>query len=129
MAISNIQETLLMYTKQKAVISNQLSDNMMQMLNSSKQVAEEQAKYNNVVSDIYYNYYESDPENYEILIERAEQEHELSLANLNSWEQEIELEKNDLETKLNEINAYESTWIKMLQNYIKVDFSYGGVSQ
>lgn len=129
MAISNIHETLLMYTKQKAVISNQLSDNMMQMLNSSKQVAEEQAKYNNVVSDIYYNYYESDPENYEILIERAEQEHELSLANLNSWEQEIELEKNDLETKLNEINAYESTWIKMLQNYIKVDFSYGGVSQ
>ncbi len=129
MAISNIHETLLMYTKQKAVISNQLSDNMMQLLNSSKQVAEEQAKYNNVVSDIYYNYYESDPENYEILIERAEQEHELSLANLNSWEQEIELEKNDLETKLNEINAYESTWIKMLQNYIKVDFSYGGVSQ
>lgn len=129
MAISNIHETLLMYTRRKALINDQLSTTMMNMLNSSKKVAEEQAKYNEEVNDVYYNYYEDDPDTYELLTEQLEQEHELALANLNSWEQELELEKNNLETQLNEINTFESTWTKLLQTNIKSDFSYGGVQQ
>ena len=129
MAISNLQETLLMYTKQKALINDKLSTNMMNILNATKQNAENQAKYNDEISDIYYSYYESDPDTYELLTEQCEQEHELELANLNSWEGELELEKNNLETQLNEISTFESTWTKLLQNNIKGDFSYGGVQQ
>lgn len=129
MAISNIHETLLMYTKQKALINDKLSTNIMNTLSASKQTAENQAKYNDQMDDIYYNYYEDDPETYELLTEQLEQEHELELANLNSWEQELELEKNNLETQLNEINTFESTWTKLLQTNIKSDFSYGGVQQ
>ena len=129
MAISNIQETLLFYTKQKSMINDKLSSTMMDLLNSSKRIAEEQAKYNNQVSDIYHNYYEDDPDTYELLTEQCEQEHELELANLDSWESELELEKNNLETRLNEITSYESTWTKLLQTNIKSDFTYGGVSQ
>ena len=70
-----------------------------------------------------------DYEAYELLTEQLEQEHELELANLNSWEQELELEKNNLETQLNEINTFEATWTKLLQTNIKSDFSYGGVQQ
>lgn len=102
---------------------------MMNTLSASKQTAENQAKYNDQMDDIYYNYYEDDPETYELLTEQLEQEHELELANLNSWEQELELEKNNLETQLNEINTFESTWTKLLQTNIKSDFSYGGVQQ
>lgn len=129
MAISNIHETLLMYTKQKALINDKLSTNMMNTLSASKQTAENQAKYNDQMDNIYYNYYEDDPETYELLTEQLEQEHELELANINSWEQELELEKNNLETQLNEINTFESTWTKLLQTNIKSDFSYGGVQQ
>lgn len=129
MAFANIHETLLLYTKQKALVNRELSTNMMNLLNSSKQVAENQAKYNDQVSDIYYNYYEEDPEHYKLLTEQLEQEHELELANLNSWEQELELEKNNLETRLNEINTFESSWTKLLQTNLKNDFSYGGMSQ
>ena len=129
MAISNIHETLLLYTKQKAMINDKLSTVMMDMLNSSKQTAENQAKYNDQINDIYYKYYEDDPETYELLTERCEQEHELELANINSWEQELELEKNNLETQLNEINTYESSWTKLLQTNVKNDFSYGGAQQ
>ena len=129
MAISNIHETLLLYTKQKSLINEKLSTVMMDMLNSSKQVAENQAKYNDQMNEIYYGYYEDDPENYELLTEQLQQEHELELANLKSWEQELELEKNNLETKLNEINTFESSWTKLLQTNIKNDFSYGGVQQ
>ena len=77
----------------------------------------------------WVNYYEDDPATYELLTEQLEQEHELELANVNSWEQELELEKNNLETQLNEISTFESTWTKMLQTNIKGDFSYGGVQQ
>ena len=129
MAISNIHETLLLYTKQKSLINDKLSTTMMDLLNSAKQTAESQAKYNDQMNDIYYNYYESDPETYELLTEQCEQEHELTLANLNSWEQVLELVKNNLETRLNEINTFESSWTKLLQTNIKGDFSYGGVSQ
>ncbi len=129
MAISNIHETLLMYTKQKALINDKLSSNMMNTLSASKQTAENQAKYNDQMDNIYYNYYEDDPETYELLTEQLEQEHELELANINSWEQELELEKNNLETQLNEISTFESTWTKLLQTNIKSDFSYGGVQQ
>ena len=129
MAISNIHETLLLYTKQKSLVNEKLSTVMMNMLNSSKQVAENQAKYNDQMNEIYYGYYEDEPENYELLTEQCQQEHELELANLNSWEQELELEKNNLETKLNEINTFESSWTKLLQTNIKNDFSYGGVQQ
>ena len=117
MAISNIHETLLMYTKQKALINDKLSTNMMNTLSASKQTAENQAKYNDQMDNIYYNYYDDDPETYELLTEQLEQEHEL------------ELEKNNLETQLNEISTFESTWTKMLQTNIKSDFSYGGVQQ
>ena len=109
MAISNIHETLLMYTKQKALINDKLSTNMMNTLSASKQTAENQAKYNDQMDNIYYNYYEDDPETYELLTE--------------------ELEKNNLETQLNEISTFESTWTKLLQTNIKSDFSYGGVQQ
>ena len=129
MAISNIHETLLLYAKQKALINDKLSTTMMNMLSSTKKTAETQAKYNEQMNDIYYNYYESDPETYELLTEQYNRQHELDLANLNSWEEELELEKNNLETQLNEITSFESSWTKLLQNNIKNDFSYGGVSQ
>ena len=129
MAISNIHETLLLYTKQKALINDKLSTNMMNTLSASKQTAEKQSKYNDKMNEIYYNYYEDDPETYELLTEQCNNEHELELANLNSWEQELEIEKNNLETQLNEISTFESSWTKLLQTNIKNYFSYGGVSQ
>lgn len=129
MAISNIHDTLLLYTKQKALINDKLSTNMMDLLNSSKQTAQEQSLYNKKMDDIYYNYYEDDQDTYELLVEQLQQDHETKLANLNSWESELEVEKNNLETQLNEITTFESTWTKLLQTNIKNDFSYGGVSQ
>ena len=129
MAISNIHDTLLLYTKQKALINDKLSTNMMDLLNSSKQTAQEQSLYNKKMDDIYYHYYEEDQDTYELLVEQLQQDHELKLANLNSWESELEVEKNNLETQLNEITTFESTWTKLLQTNIKNDFSYGGVSQ
>lgn len=129
MAISNLQETLLMYTKQKALINDKLSSVMFNMTSATRKSAESQAKYNEKMQEYYFEYYDEDPATYSDLIEVLNQDHELELANLESWEAELELQKNNYETRLNEITAYESSWTKLLQTNIKKDFSYGGQSQ
>jgi len=128
MAITNIQETLLMYTKQKARISQQISEVSFNLLNASKKVATEQSQYNSVLSNYYYEYYEDDPEQYELLVDQAENDHEMALAALNSWEAELECNKGTYETRLNEIVTYESSWTKLLQTNVKNDFTYGGTA-
>lgn len=129
MAISNIQETLLMYTKQKAQVNEKLSNIMFTMTSATRKNAEEQAKYNEQLQAYYYEYYEEDPTTYADLVEILNQDHELELANLESWEAELELQKNNYETKLNEITAFESSWTKLLQTNVKKDFAYGGQQQ
>ena len=55
MAISNIHETLLMYTKQKSKINAELSDVMFNMLQATKRNAEMQRDYNGKLQDAYYD--------------------------------------------------------------------------
>lgn len=138
MAISNIHETLLMYTKQKSMINNQLSDVLMDMMTATRQTAEKQQEYNTRLQNAYYDEdlgYFSDAETedgksaYMDLVEQMENNHEFELATLNAWESELELKKNTLETRLNEITTYETSWTKLLQTNIKNDFSYGGAGK
>ncbi len=127
MAISNLHETLLLYTKQKSMINDQLSGVMLNLMYATTQTADSQAKYNEQEQALYYEYYGTD--NYELMIEDLKKEHEWELATIESWEADLEVQKNTLETKLNTISSYESSWTKLLQTNIKNDFSYGGVSQ
>lgn len=130
MAISNIQETLLMYTKQKSMLNRNLSEVMFNMLNASKQNSEVQSKYNDKIQEIYYQYFDEDDNTYyETMTEKLEKEREFELANLNSWETQLEMDKNNYETRLNEVTTFEATWTKLLQTNVKNDFTYGGLSQ
>lgn len=130
MAIANIQETMLMYTKQKAMLNQKLGDVMFQIMNATRENAEMQAKYNDKQQYYYYEYYDSEDQTiYQEVMEQLEKDHEYELANLNSWESQLELDKNNYETRLNEVTTFESTWTKLLQNNIKNDFTYGGAGQ
>jgi hypothetical protein len=127
MAISNIHETLLMYTKQKSMISKKLGEVMMNMLSSTQQSADSQSKYNSKQQNYYFQYYMGgQPDQYELVMEELEMNHEFELAKLNAWEMQLELEKSNLETKMNEITTFEQSWTKLLGNNIKKEFSYGG---
>ncbi len=131
MAISNIQETLLMYTKQKAMINNKLSDVMFNITAAAREEAELQDKYN--AKERYYYYeYANNPDmqdEYQEVMEQLLKEHEFDLANIQSWESELETDKNNYETRLNIITQYESSWQKLLSTNIKNDFTYGGAQQ
>ena len=129
MTISNLQESLLFYTKQKSRITAQLSDIQMKQLSATRQSAQAQQEYNAQLSALYYdeNYGYGTPEYSEILLQ-LQNDHEFELANINSWESELELQKENLETQLNEISGYESAWTKLLMANIKNEFLYGGSS-
>jgi hypothetical protein len=127
MAISHLQETLLMYTKQKSLISRKIGDVMMTMLSATQQQADVQSKFNAKQQNYYYQYYATgNPDQYEMVMDDLEMNREFEMAKLNAWELQLNLEKSNLETKLNQVNTFEQSWTKMLGNNIKKDFSYGG---
>ncbi|MBQ8459651.1 hypothetical protein IJ541_06075 [bacterium] len=127
MAIANLQEKLLFFTQQKSRISMKLSDVQLRQLSASKSVQTKQQEFNAKLSALYYDeeFGYGTPEYSELLLE-LQNEHEFELASINSWESQLDLEKESLETQLNEISTYETTYQKMLGSAIKNDFSYGG---
>lgn len=127
MSIANLQEKLLFYTRQKSRINLQLSNVQMNQLSATRSSATKQQEYNQKLSALYYDEdhgYGTD-EYSEILLE-LQNDHEFEMASINSWESELELQKENLETQLNEVSSYENTWQKLLQTNIKNEFAYGG---
>lgn len=127
MSIANLQEKLLFYTRQKSRINLQLSNIQMNQLSATRSSATKQQEYNQKLSALYYDEdhgYGTD-EYSEMLLE-LQNDHEFEMASINSWESELELQKENLETQLNEVSSYENTWRKLLQTNIKNEFAYGG---
>ena len=127
MSIANLQEKLLFYTKQKSRISSQLSDIQMKQLSATRQNATSQQEYNEKLRALYYDEdYGYGTDEYSEILLQLQNDHEFELANINAWESELEVQKENLETQLNEISGYESAWQKLLLSNIKNDFLYGG---
>ena len=128
MAISNFQEKLLFYTQQKSRISMQLSDVQMKQLSASKSIQTKQQEFNAKLSALYYDEeFGYGTDEYSEMLLQLQNEHEFELASIKSWESQLDIEKENLETQLNEIQSYESTWQKLLSAAIKTDFVYGGI--
>lgn len=127
MAIANFQEKLLFFTRQKSRISRQLSNVQMTQLAATKKISQSQMEYNQVLQDLYYDPdYGYGTEEYSEILLQLQNDHEFELASLNAWESELDIQKENLETQLNEINGYETAWQKLLMQNIKVDFTFGG---
>ncbi len=128
MTISNLQESLLFYTQQKSRISSSLADVQMRQLSATRTSATKQQEYNAKLSALYYDeQYGYGTDEYSEILLQLQSDHEFEMANINAWESELELQKENLETQLNEISGYESAWQKLLVSNIKNDFVFGGV--
>ena len=128
MAVSNFHEKLLFYTRQKSMLSLKLSDLQMKQLAATKTQAVKQQEYNAQLSALYYDEeFGYGTEEYSEMLAILQSEHEYEMAHLSNWESQLDIEKESLEAQLNEIQAYENSWTKLLQNAIKIGFAYGGV--
>ncbi len=129
MSIANLQEKLLFYTNQKSRISNQLSNIQMNQLSATRSSATKQQEYNAKLTALYYDEdYGYGTDQYSEMLLELQNDHEFEMASINSWESELELQKENLETQLNEISGYESAWQKLLVSNIKSEFVYGGAN-
>lgn len=127
MAVANFREMLCFYVKQKSMITSKLSDLQMKQLAATKLQATKQQEYNAQLSALYYDEeFGYGTEEYSEMLMVLQNEHEFEMANITNWESQLDLEKESLETQLNEIQAYENSWNKMLSAAIKHGFSYGG---
>jgi len=129
MAIAGVQQTLLLYTMQKADLTAQLASIMNKLtLASSQQLelmqktTEKKAYYADYISQ---NPQAVDTTEYQALITGVEDDYELQLAEINNWEKQLEQQQNSLETQLKVVTSYEESWNSVLKSNIKKDFTYG----
>ncbi|MBP3820186.1 hypothetical protein J6G99_00910 [bacterium] len=126
MSVANLQEKLLFFTSQKSRIGLQLSNIQMSQLSATRDSATKQQEYNAQLQELYFNCYGTDEYSQQLL--ELQNDHEFEMASLTAWESELEAQKEQFETQLNEITNYEASWQKLLQQNIKSEFTYGGAS-
>ena len=131
MSISNFQETLLMYAREKSRLNLKFSDIQFNLSAATRKAMLEQQRFNDKMTQYSYMYTDNDlvADEYEDLIDELEIEYEFNLKNLDSWEEQLQLDKDNLELKLSEITANEASFRGLLKTDIKNDFSYGGAQQ
>jgi len=127
MSIANLQEKLLFFTKQKSMLNQNLSNVQMLQISAARRAAQSQFAYNETYQELYYdpNVGYGTDDFTDILID-LQNSHEFEMGSLTAWESQLEAQKEQLETQLNEVTQYESSWQKLLQQNIKNEFSYGG---
>ena len=129
MAIANLQEMLLFFAKQKNLINLNLSNVQMNQLSATRRSSESQQAYNQALQDLYYDPdYGYGTNEYAQLLLELQNDHEFELSALTAWESDLEAQKEQWETQLNEVTQYETNWQKLLSQNIKSDFTYGGTN-
>ncbi len=130
MAISNLQETLLMYAKQKSMLTNKISDVQFNILAASRKVLQKQAEVNAQQMEYYYYYTQEGMEDFEDeyneLCEQLQKEYEFDLANIKSYEVQLEIDKENYETRAQAITQAENSFKALIKTNMKQDFTYGG---
>ncbi len=133
MAISNLQETLLMYTRYKSRMNKQLAAIQMNTLSATKKVTDTQLKYNRQIQALDEKFepdeMREDYTEYIAIKAQLENEMEFEMKNIQSWQDQLDMDKLSLEARLAEISANEKAVQTMLKTNLKTDFTYGGASQ
>ena len=132
MTIAALQGTLLMYTMEKSNLTQKLMgimDNVnIAMVNSTdlmEQTNEKRAYYSDKAqTDAVY----ADSTQYQIDSSAVEDDYELQLSKINSWDSQLQQEKSSIETELKIITTYEESWTTLLKGNIKKDFTFGSSS-
>ena len=137
MAISNLNETLLMYTKYRSRMSKRMMEIQMNLLSATKTQADIQSKFNAKQQEYYYEYnqnkggegMEAYQEEYNALCAEIENEMQLKLRNVKSWEEQLTTDQLNCEVRLAEITQNENNIKQQLKTNLKSDFTYGGAGQ
>lgn len=132
MSIANLQGMVIFCEAEKSNLTYRLSDIMACITKATQKTTEmmkeglaaKAAVNQRAENSSYYK----DSDQYSIDLSAAEDEYEVKLAEVNSWEAELEQEKDQIQTQLAEVTNYEESFTNSLKQNIKKDFNYGGAS-
>lgn len=128
MSFTGIQATIDFYTVQKNDLTNDVTDIMMQITQATNQISslsvstcqarEEARAYYGDVTSSYYQY----------AIAQIEDDYESKLAVIQSWETELQTQKDTKQTELQATTSYIESFKSAEKENIQKDFKYGGGS-
>lgn len=129
MAEAGLLATIEFYTARKDDLTSQLSDIMFEINKATGQsadVADEESKKKQALldkakSDSTY----ADSTQYDQDKQDLETSYNARLEDINSWEKELEIEKQNLQTECEATSAYLDSYTSMIKDNIKRDFTYG----
>lgn len=134
MTYAGILATVQLYQLEKADLTSQISDILMDITKASKKTSEYMEEETQKRRDLKEEYgitsgsttSSSDSTEYQAALDEIESEYEAKLADVNSWEKELEMQKQNLQTELQATTSYLESFQKVLQENVKKDSTYGG---
>lgn len=129
MTIATVQQTLLLYSMEKANITQDLEDIMNKITSATSKSTDLMASTNEKRT-YYAQLAEQNPEmadttEYKNDVAAVESDYQLQLAEINAWESQLEQQKNHKETELKAVTSFEESWTAVLKKNIQNDFKYG----
>ena len=137
MSYVGLLTTVNLYKTQKADLTGELSNILMNITRSSRKSTELMQQETEQKSQIRedYMYVKADDEtetHYQVRCEdgqdkldQIEQDFELQIQKINTWEAELEFQKQTKETQVQVTGSYLDSFTEALKNNIKKDFTYG----
>jgi len=132
MAVAGINETILQYQMESNSITSQLTTVMFKITSATKNDVDLTQKTNKnrayLANLVQTNPTYADTTEYKVASAAVEDDYQVQLAEINSWESELEQQKNSLETRAKEVSSFQESWTAALKQNIKKDFTYGTAS-
>lgn len=125
MATAGLLDTVNLYTMREADLTNQLGDIVTQInreTTKSMKLLDTTGKKKAAVREQY----EAGSEQYKDAMGEIQDEYELSLAQINQWESELEVKKEDIQTELKATTASKEGFQAALKQNVTKDYQYGG---
>lgn len=125
MASTGLLETVNMYIRREADLTNQLSDIVLSINRASNDSLKLLDKTSKEKADVRKQY-EAGSDAYKNEMDEIKDEYETSLAVINQWESELTVQKENLETQIKATKTAKEGFQAALKQNVTKDHQYGG---
>lgn len=123
MAIAGIQGIIDLYTLQEAQLTHDVTDIMQNITKATKKASEYAVEVSAKKEEVKGEY-DSGTAEYQAAMDDINDDYELKMSEISSWESELETQKQQKETELQATTSYKQSYQSALKSNVKTDFTY-----
>ena len=125
MSYASIQSTVDLYTQREAQLTNHLSDILNSVALATRQSGTLADKASTSRRAVMAEY-DKDDDEYKPAMDEIQNEYQDNLAHISSWESELEIQKEEMETEIQATSTYKESLLAALKQNVQKDSKYGG---